>query len=306
MAKLFTRSSSKTLPTVGRPDSDTDEFGRTPSRGFIPGSGTKRDKAHKQLEKATRQRTISNPNFSNSFVSDRPGTPRDIFDVQDGFLATNLDPPLPTTDEWGQPKSNSGEFQQEYGYTCWEKHVILGIDEVTRLVDVVAEELRLRGKHLPSHNICWVLLGLLLCPKCPLLRTSTPRVEKRQSILSLTDFLSFLRGNIFGSGLILYFLGLTTPLLFSPLALDINANVIRKLITAFLKTVPHHKCLSITEDAWREEAKFAGPHELAMLLRWGLARIVRVERNVELRGFLSFDHYLIWKRSEAGNPSLCY
>lgn len=101
----------------------------------------------------------------------------------------------------------------------------------------------------------------------------------------------------------LYFvpLGITTPLLFSPLALDIKANVIRKLITAFLKTVPHHTCLSITEVAWREEAQFAGPHELAMLLRWGLARIVRVERNVELRGFLSFDHYLIWKRSEAGN-----
>jgi len=104
----------------------------------------------------------------------------------------------------------------------------------------------------------------------------------------------------------LYFvpLGITTPLLFSPLAMDINANVIRKLITAFLKTVPHHTCLSITEVAWREEAQFAGPHELAMLLRWALARIVRFERNVELRGFLSFDHYLIWKRSEAGNPHL--
>ena len=170
MAKLFTRSSSKTLPPVVRADSDTDEFGRTPSRGFIPGSGTKRDKAHKQLDKATRQRTFSNPNFSNSLASDRPGTPRDIFDVQDGFLATNLDPPLPVTDEWGQPKSNLSEFQQEYGYMCWEKHVILGIDEVTRLVDVVAEELRLRGKYLPSHNACGVLLGPLLCPKCPLLQ----------------------------------------------------------------------------------------------------------------------------------------
>jgi hypothetical protein len=162
MAKLFTRSSSKTLPPLGRADSDTDEFGRTPSRGFIPSSGTKRDKAHKQLDKAARQRTISNPNFSNSFVADRPGTPRDILDVQDGFLATNLDPPLPATDEWGQPKPNSVEGQQEYGYICWEKHVILGIDEVTRLVDVVAEELRLRGKHLPSYNTCWIPLGLLL------------------------------------------------------------------------------------------------------------------------------------------------
>lgn len=195
MAKLFTRSSSKTLPPVGRADSDTDEFGRTPSRGFIPGSGTKRDKAHKQLDKATRQRTISNPNFLNSIASDRPGTPRDIFDVQDGFLATNLDPPLPATDEWGQPRSNLNEFQQEYGYICWEKHVILGIDEVTRLVDVVAEELRLRGKYLPSHCACVILLGLLLCPKCPLLQKVHLRVEKRQSIPSWMEFLLFLSWN---------------------------------------------------------------------------------------------------------------
>lgn len=167
MAKLFTRSSSKTIPTLGRADSDTDEFGRTPSRGFIPSSGTKRDKAHKQLDKATRQRTISNPNFSNSFSTDRPGTPRDILDAQDGFLATNLDPPLPATDEWGQPKPNAGEMQQEYGYVCLEKHVILGIDEVTRLVDVVAEELRLRGEYLPSHNAHWDLFGLLLRTKRP-------------------------------------------------------------------------------------------------------------------------------------------
>ena len=165
MSKLFTRSSSKTVPTLGHADSDTDEFGRTPSRGFISSSGTKKDKAHKQLDKATRQRTVSNPNFSNSFTSDRPGTPRDILDAQDGFLATNLDPPLPATDEWGQPRPNAGEIQQEYGYLCWEKHVILGIDEVTRLVDVVAEELRLRGKYLPSYSVCWVLLGLPLCTK---------------------------------------------------------------------------------------------------------------------------------------------
>jgi hypothetical protein len=174
MAKLFTRSSSKTLPSLGRADSDTDEFGRTPSRGFIPSSGAKRDKAHKQLDKATRQRTISNPNFSNAFAVDRPGTPRDILDVQDGFLATNLDPPLPATDEWGQPKPNSGEVQQDYGYMCWEKYVILGIDEVTRLVDVVAEELRLRGEYLPSYNACWVLLALLLRTERPLLHIYTP------------------------------------------------------------------------------------------------------------------------------------
>jgi hypothetical protein len=153
MSKLFTRSSSKTLPTFGRADSDTDELGRTPSRGFLSGGGTRRDKAHKQLDKATRQRTISNPNFSNTLSADRPGTPRENVDAQDGFLATSLEPPLPAIDEWSQSQPNSGEIQQDYGYLCWEKHVVLGIDEVTRLVDIVAEELRLRGKYLPSHRV---------------------------------------------------------------------------------------------------------------------------------------------------------
>ena len=196
MAKLFTRSSSKTLPPLGRADSDTDEFGRTPSRGFIPGSGTKRDKAHRQLDKATRQRTISNPNFSNLPAADRPSTPRDVLDAQDGFLATNLDLPLPATDEWGQPKPNSGELLQEYGYMCWEKHVILGIDEVTRLVDVVAEELRLRGKYrsflITPAGFSW---GYSYVPNVHFCcKVYTPQGCKRHPIASLVDSLSFLSG----------------------------------------------------------------------------------------------------------------
>lgn len=94
--------------------------------------------------------------------------------------------------------------------------------------------------------------------------------------------------------------GLTTPLLFSPLAIDIRPNVIRKLISSFVATCPHHLALSSTEAQWREEARFAGPHELAMLLRWGLARIVRLEQGVEVRGFVTWESYVLWRQQEQG------
>lgn len=96
---------------------------------------------------------------------------------------------------------------------------------------------------------------------------------------------------------------MTTPLLFSPLAIDIRPNVVKKLISAFTATCPHHLALSSTEALWREDATFAGPHELAMLLRWGLARIVRLERGVEVRGFVTWDNYVLWRQQEQGKSN---
>ena len=69
--------------------------------------------------------------------------------------------------------------------------------------------------------------------------------------------------------------GLTTPFLFSSLALDVNTSGVRRFIRAFLRT-----CVSFpapdTERTWYEKARFAVPAELAMCLRWGLARVLRV------------------------------
>lgn len=48
------------------------------------------------------------------------------------------------------------------------------------------------------------------------------------------------------------------------------------------------------------EAGFAGPHELSMLLKWGLARIARVKNGYEVRGFLEIDDYMVWRMQEEG------
>lgn len=35
-----------------------------------------------------------------------------------------------------------------------------------------------------------------------------------------------------------------------------------------------------------------------MILRWGLGRIVRLEKGIEVRGFLTWDSYVFWRQSE--------
>ena len=93
--------------------------------------------------------------------------------------------------------------------------------------------------------------------------------------------------------------GLTTPFLFSSLALDVNSSSVRRLVQAFLRT-----CVSFpapdAERTWREEARFAAPAELAMCLRWGLARVLRVSGGNAVRGFISWDMYVEWSEAEVG------
>ncbi|KAG8824394.1 hypothetical protein FRC17_009122 [Serendipita sp. 399] len=256
MSKLFSRTrSATTMPREGSSGanagafSDTDDFGRVRNMAF------KRGKTDSGLERS-RQRTLSNPNLVqaslngqnavHSTYGPRAETPKDLPMLPDGiFLSTNL---TTTTDvpEEVHELLQGADTKQEYGYIASERHVVLGLDEVVRLVDVVAEELGQRG--------------------------------------------------------------LTTALLFSPLAIDVRPNVIKKLIMAFIATCPHHLALSTSETRWREEAAFAGPHELAMLLRWGLARIVRLERGVEVRGFLDWESYVLWRQEEQANgyhPAHC-
>ncbi|KAF8329758.1 uncharacterized protein EI90DRAFT_1341600 [Cantharellus anzutake] len=104
--------------------------------------------------------------------------------------------------------------------------------------------------------------------------------------------------------------GLQTPLLFSTQALDVSAARVRSLIRTFLVTcqspnLPHSSAprrspMSATqaEAKWREELKFADPHALAMVLKWGLARIARVQSGFEVRGFISLDDYILWRSKE--------
>lgn len=93
--------------------------------------------------------------------------------------------------------------------------------------------------------------------------------------------------------------GLTTPFIFSALALDVSAPAINRVIEAFLQTCAYPNSHSVHRK-WREEATFAGPHELGICLRWGLARTVRVVGGQEVRGLLSYDSYVDWKDSEIG------
>jgi Meiotically up-regulated protein Msb1/Mug8 domain len=127
------------------------------------------------------------------------------------------------------------EREQDYGYLSYQHHVVLGLDEVNRLVRTVTDELGTRG--------------------------------------------------------------LTTPFLFSSLAIDINSARVRRLIQAFLRT-----CVSFpapdAEYTWREEARFAAPPELAMCLRWGLARVLRVSGGSAVRGLISWDMYVEWSEAE--------
>ncbi|KAI5118498.1 hypothetical protein M0805_003998 [Coniferiporia weirii] len=84
--------------------------------------------------------------------------------------------------------------------------------------------------------------------------------------------------------------GLTTPFLFSNTALDLSSNSVRRLIDAFLHA-----------PDFADEAKFAGPHALGALLRWGLSRPVRVVSGVGQRGLIPWETYLYWRRVEHAN-----
>jgi hypothetical protein len=156
--------------------------------------------------------------------------------VPDGsFLPLNLE----------RPRIESGLIEQhkehDYGYLSYERHVVLGIEQVARLVEVLSEELITRG-------------------------------------------------------------GITTPFIFSTTALDVSSSAIKRLIRSFLNTcVPNSgQKAEDAEKRWREEARYAEPHELGMCLRWGLARVVRSVGGHDVRGLIAWDLYMEFRESEAG------
>ncbi|KAF8577497.1 hypothetical protein K439DRAFT_1364585 [Ramaria rubella] len=196
-----------------------DEFGRVTSRGSTINSPLSKREKKKEAKAAARQRTQSSPH-----------EPIEAPSIPDGSFLPFSWPPEDIPEE---PRQKL----QTYGYMSYQCEVVLGLEEVTRLVEVVSSELSQRG--------------------------------------------------------------LTTPLLFSSKAIDISPSRIKRLIDTFLRTCSNFRPGSSTDLKWREEAQFSGPHELAMMLRWGLARIVRIFQGHDARGILSWESYLRWREDEA-------
>ncbi|KAJ3521131.1 hypothetical protein NM688_g9060 [Phlebia brevispora] len=223
---LFSRARTFSTPKQPAPDAQFDEFGRITSKGSS--KSLKAASTSNKKDKKAKDKSKGKNNGS-------PATPEPPeYAIPDGsFLPLNLDP---QRYEPGDEPSQERRQLQDYGYLSYKRNVVLGLDEVARLVDVVGNELGTRG--------------------------------------------------------------LTTPFIFSSLALDVSAPAIRRLINAFLRT-----CGGLRQDEaermWRDEVKFAGPHELGMCLRWGLARVVRIVGGQEVHGLLSYESYLEWSSVEA-------
>lgn len=228
MPSIFSRSRATSTPKKSAIE-PFDDFGRIASKASnrtlraatpSPIPSSKKDKKKDKH----RARTFSTP-----------AEPEPLeFAIPDGsFLPLSLDPLRYVP---GEEPSQEHRNLLDYGHLSFQRHVILGLEEVARLVDVVGDELGSRG--------------------------------------------------------------LTTPFIFSTLALDVSASAVKRLIQAFLKTCgkPSHEA----DRLWREEVTFAGPHELGMCLRWGLARLVRIVGGQEVRGMLSYDTYIEWREAEKG------
>ncbi|TFK46303.1 hypothetical protein OE88DRAFT_1667926 [Heliocybe sulcata] len=233
MPSLFSRSRTTSTPTrsVGANGAPYDEFGRVSSKDAAArGSNTvaaakgTRDKKKGADKDRFRLRTLSSATQRNSVDLDDP-----LANIPDGsFLALDLEFPHLEGEE--RPKDH------DYGYLSYQRHVVLGLEQVARLVEVIAAELGTRG--------------------------------------------------------------LTTPFIFSTLALDISFNSIKSLIRSFLRTCANSKSAD-AERQWRDEVRFAGPNELGMTLRWGLARLVRIHGGQEVRGLVAYEYYADWRDAEA-------
>ena len=234
MPSLFSRTRRNSSPRKKNlpPSEDSyiykslDEFGRTSSRLSNRTFGTpKKDKKTRESDKRAK---TSSPGLINTEFPSEPVFP-------DGaFLPLHLE--RPRHDESTPERSKD----HDYGYLSYERHVVLGIDQVERLVEVISEELETRG-------------------------------------------------------------GVTTPFIFSTTALDISSSAIKRLIRSFLNACEPHSepAAHQAESQWREEARYVGPHELAMCLRWGLARVIRSVGGQDVRGLVSWDHYVQFRDSEA-------
>jgi hypothetical protein len=227
MPSLFSRSRTQSSPfnnpslAVNPHDAaPIDEFGRVHSRSSHSPTSNKKERNRKKDrdQDKTRSRT--------------PGGDYELPTLipEGSFLPLNLERPR---DESGDERPK----EHDYGHLSHQRHVVLGLEQAERLVEVVAEELNTRG--------------------------------------------------------------LTTPFIFSSLALNISTSAIKRLIQTFLHTCENPGSRD-AERSWLEEARFANPPELGMFLRWGLARLVRYSGGEDVRGLLLWDQYNSFCETEAG------
>ncbi|KAG6856134.1 hypothetical protein H0H87_007194 [Tephrocybe sp. NHM501043] len=232
MPSIFSRSRTNSTPkkhSLPSPQESNvlDEFGRISSRlsnfaSNSPAPTSKKDKKKaKEQEKRAKAQGIARE------YTQSPDVPPPIPDGS--FLPLSLERPR-----------DDAALEHDYGYLSYQRHVVLGLEQVGRLVIVLSEELGTRG-------------------------------------------------------------GITTPFIFSTTALDISSSAIKRLIQAFLATCANQSAQAAAdaEVRWRDEARFAGPHELGMCLRWGLARAIRSVGGQDVRGLLSWDRYVEFRDSEA-------
>ncbi|GAW09833.1 hypothetical protein LENED_012030 [Lentinula edodes] len=108
-----------------------------------------------------------------------------------------------------------------------------------------------------------------------------------------------------------------------PVAIDLDAGRVKRLIDKYVEYLTSNSGrntnLRKSGDhiaGFDDEARFAGPHELGMLLRWGLARVVRIESSslphstttpqnpatphnrTFTRGLIPYLAYLNWAKQE--------
>ncbi|KAG6841180.1 hypothetical protein C0991_001106 [Blastosporella zonata] len=232
MPSIFSRSRKNSTPkkhSLPPPQESSvlDEFGRISSRisnltTNSPATASKKDKKRAKEE----ERRVKAQGAAREY-SQSPDVPPPIPDGS--FLPLNLE----------RPRDES-TLEHDYGYLAYQRHVVLGLEQVARLVIVLSDELGTRG-------------------------------------------------------------GITTPFIFSTTALDISSSAIKRLIQAFIETCANQSAQAAAdaEVRWRDEARFAGPHELGMCLRWGLSRAIRSVGAQDVRGLLSWDRYVEFRDSEA-------
>jgi len=242
MPSLFSRARTISSPHKSNPPPSedhfifgSDEFGRVSSRLSNRTFGTLSKKDKKKAKEGDKRGKTSSPGLQGSEFP-----PEAVF-PEGSFLPLNLE--RPRNDE-STPEHSK---QHDYGYLSYERHVVLGIEQVERLVEVISDELETRG-------------------------------------------------------------GVTTPFIFSTTGLDISSSAIKRLIRTFLNTCEPHsgQMAHQVESKWREEARYVGPYELAMCLRWGLARVIRSIGGQDVRGLVSWEHYVQFRDSEAGEQPSNY
>ena len=140
------------IPGSGYGATTTDEFGRVRSRGAGAASPQHQHHPHFQLNTNTNTprrdvRSRADSSFDNNNSTDYGAL------MQEGFLPTGLGlaggaegAEDPLVEPSGHPMQKQSQPSQMYGYLGYATNVVLGVEDVTRLVEVVADELGRRGE----------------------------------------------------------------------------------------------------------------------------------------------------------------